>query len=265
MREIIDSHAHLAWESYAEDQKAVLERAFQAGVVQIVHAGVDMTTVSEMIALAEQYPQIFLGFGLHPHEARFWSEETEAALRRALAHPRAVAVGECGLDYYYHHSDRQSQLMAFKAQVSLARELGKPLIVHSRDAWDDTFAVLEELEAPELGGVFHCFTGGPEVLPKIESLDFYVSFSGIVTFKNAQNIQEAARLVPEDRILVETDCPFLAPQPVRGKRNEPAYVWMVAEKVAELRAVSVAEIARSTTDNARRLFRLPVPAPSPST
>lgn len=265
MREIIDSHAHLAWESYAEDQKAVIERAFQAGVVQIVHAGVDMKTVSEMIALAEEYPQIFLGFGLHPHEARFWSEETEVALRRALTHPKAVAVGECGLDYYYNHSDRQAQLRAFTAQVSLARELSKPLIVHSRDAWDDTFAVLHELEGCQASGVFHCFTGGPEVLAKIESLDFYVSFSGIVTFRNTNEIQKAARLVREDRILVETDCPFLAPQPVRGKRNEPAYVWMVAEKVADLREVSVDEIARSTTDNARRLFRLPAPASAPST
>lgn len=265
MREIIDSHAHLAWESYAADQKAVIERAFQAGVVQIVHAGVDMTTVSEMIALAEEYPQIFLGFGLHPHEAKFWSRETEATLRSALEHPRAVAVGECGLDYYYNHSDRQSQLKAFRAQVSLARELGKPLIVHSRDAWDDTFAVLEDQGGHRTGGVFHCFTGGPDVLPKVKSLDFYVSFSGIVTFKNAGDIQQAARLVREDRILVETDCPFLAPQPVRGKRNEPAYVWMVAEKVAELRGVSLEQVARVTTDNARRLFGLPVIAASEST
>src|SRR4030095_2528365 len=188
MKEIIDSHAHLVWDSYAEDQKEVIERAWQSGVVQIVHAGVDLTSIPEMIALADQYSGIFLGFGLHPHEAKLWNNEAEAALRRALAHPKAVAIGECGLDYYYNHSDRESQLTAFAQQVRLARELSKPLIVHSRDAWEDTFSILQEEGGGQVPGVFHCFTGGPEVLPTIEKLDFYVSFSGIVTFKKAANI-----------------------------------------------------------------------------
>lgn len=257
MRAIIDSHAHLAWDSYQEDQKEVMERAVKAGVVQIVHAGVDLTSIAEMLRLAEQYSQIYLGFGLHPHEARFWNSQAEATLRQALRETKAVAVGECGLDYYYKHSDEQSQLTAFKAQVRMARELGKPLIVHTRDAWEDTFAVLEQEGGSQLRGVFHCFTGGPEMLPRIEALDFYVSFSGIVTFKSAGHVQAAAALVREDRLLVETDCPYLAPQPVRGKRNEPAYVWMVAEKLAELRGTALDDIARLTTDNARRLFALP--------
>jgi len=260
MKSIIDSHAHLAWDSYAEDQQAVIERAFQSGVVQIVHAGVDLNSIPEMIALADQYSEIFVGFGLHPHEARLWSNEAETVLREALAHPKAVAVGECGLDFYYNHSDRQSQLTAFAQQVRIARELGKPLIVHSRDAWEDTFAVLKQEGSGQISGVFHCFTGGPEVIPPIEQLDFYVSFSGIVTFKKAADIQAAAPLVRENRLLVETDCPYLAPQPVRGKRNEPAYVWMVAEKLAELRGVSVEALAQLTVDNARRLFALPIPA-----
>jgi len=259
MKTIIDSHAHLAWDSYAEDQKEVIERAFQSGVVQIVHAGVDITSITEMIALADQYDQIYLGFGLHPHEARLWTDEAEAALRKALAHPKAVAIGECGLDYYYNHSDRQSQLTAFARQVRMARELNKPLIIHSRDAWDETFSILHNEGEGQVQGVFHCFTGGPEQLPAIDSLDFYVSFSGIVTFKSAANIQAAAPLVKANRILVETDCPYLAPQPLRGKRNEPSYVWHVAEKLAHLRGVSVDEIAQITMDNARRLFALPVP------
>jgi TatD DNase family protein len=259
MKAIIDSHAHLAWDSYAEDQKEVIERAFHSGVVQIVHAGVDLTSIPEMISLADQYSEIFLGFGLHPHEAKLWNNEAECALRKALAHPKAVAIGECGLDYYYNHSDRQSQLTAFASQVRMARELSKPLIVHSRDAWEDTFAILNEEGGGQVQGVFHCFTGGPEVLPAIEDLDFYVSFSGIVTFKKAANIQAAAPLVKGNRLLVETDCPYLAPQSVRGKRNEPAYVWMVAEKLGELRGASVDAIAQITTDNARRLFGLPIP------
>ncbi len=257
MKAIIDSHAHLAWDSFAEDQKEVIERAFESGVVQIVQAGVDLPSIPEMIDLAERYGQIFLGFGLHPHEAKLWSSEAEQTLKEALAHPKAVAVGECGLDYYYNHSDRQSQLTAFRQQVRIARDLNKPLIVHSRDAWENTFSILETEGGRQVTGVFHCFTGGPEVLPAIEALDFYVSFSGIVTFKSAANIQAAARLVKNDRLLVETDCPYLAPQPMRGKRNEPAYVWMVADKLAELRGVSVEEIAQTTMSNARRLFALP--------
>jgi TatD DNase family protein len=257
MKSIIDSHAHLAWDSYAEDQKDVIARAFQSGVVQIVHAGVDLVSIPEMIKLSDDYEQIYLGVGLHPHEAKLWDSQAEEALRQAAAHPKVVAIGECGLDFYYNHSDRESQINAFRAQIRLARQLAKPLIIHTRDAWPDTFAILEEEEAGKVGGVFHCFTGSPAQLPQIKKLDFYVSFSGIVTFNKAQDIQDAAKLVDENRMLVETDCPYLAPQPMRGKRNEPAYVWMVASKLAELRNVSQEQIADVTVKNTRRLFQLP--------
>jgi len=259
MKSIIDSHAHLTWDSFADDQEQVIERAFNEGVVQIVQAGVDLATIPEMKKIAERYERIFFGAGIHPHEAKFWSDEAEAALIEASQHQKMVAIGECGLDYFYNHSDHDSQKVAFKAQVRLAQKLGKPLIIHTRDAWDDTFAIIEEEGAGQVTGVFHCFTGGPEVLARIKAIDFYVSFSGIVTFKNAIPIQEAAALVPEDRILVETDCPYLAPMPYRGKRNEPSYVWMVAQKVADLRAVELTAIAQKTAENARRLFRLPLP------
>jgi len=255
--QIIDSHAHLTWDSFAEDQEEVIGRAFAEGVVQIVQAGVDLKTIPEMVQLTEKYKEIFIGVGLHPHEAKIWNADADKQIREAAKHARVVGIGECGLDFYYNHSDRDAQMLCFKAQIEIARDLNKPLIIHSRDAWEDTFQLLEEIGQGKVSGVFHCFTGGPEVLPRIEALDFYVSFSGIVTFANAKNIQAAAPLVKKDRILVETDCPYLAPQPVRGKRNEPSYVWHVAEKLAQLRGVAVEQIAEQTVVNARRLFKLP--------
>jgi len=259
MSGIIDSHAHLTWESYAQDQKEVIERAFNKAVVQIVQAGTDIQSIPEMLRLSEDYPQIFVGVGVHPHEAKFWDNDAGEIIRDVALHPKVVAVGECGLDYYYNHSDRSAQLQAFRAQVMLAKELNKPLIVHCRDAWDDALAILEEEGGGKVRGVFHCFTGGPDLLPRIEALDFYLSFSGILTFANAKNVQAAAPVARPERLLVETDCPYLAPQPVRGKRNEPAYVWMVAQKLADLRGTTLEDIAAITARNARELFGLPEP------
>jgi TatD DNase family protein len=259
MKSIIDSHAHLTWDSFAEDQAAVIERAHSEGVVQIVQAGVDLSTIPEMVKIAERYEHIYFGAGIHPHEAKHWSEDAAKALREAARHPKMVAIGECGLDFYYDHSDRDCQKKVFREQVAIARELDKPLIIHTRDAWEETFAILAEEGQGKIIGVFHCFTGSPEVLPAVGKLDFYVSFSGIITFKNALAIQEAAKLVPADRLLVETDCPYLAPVPHRGKRNEPSYVWHVAEKVALLRGEELTLLASQATDNARRLFKLPNP------
>jgi TatD DNase family protein len=257
MNEIIDSHAHLAWESFGPDLEEVIERARLKNVVQIVQAGVDFESIPQMIALALRYPHIFFGVGLHPHEAKHWDSSSASVLKEAASNPKNVAIGECGLDFHYNFSERQQQLLAFQAQVKLARELGKPLIIHTRDAWEDTFAILHEEGKGNVRGVFHCFTGGPEVLPEIAKLDFYVSFSGVLTFKNAQAIQMAAPLVPANRIMVETDCPYLSPIPLRGKRNEPANIWHTASKLAELRDVSTDKIAAATTENTRRLFGLP--------
>lgn len=252
---IIDSHAHLGWDSFKEERATVIERAFESGISQIVQAGVDFSSLPECIEIAEQHPQyIWNGVGLHPHEAKHWDANSADIIRDAFKHKSMVAIGECGLDFFYNHSERETQLNVFREQVRLCRELSKPLIIHTRDAWDDTFQILEEEGKGELKGVFHCFTGGPAQIPEIEKLDFYVSFSGILTFKKANDIQAAAPLIKTDRVLVETDSPYLAPEGKRGKRNEPSFIWFTAEKLAKLRGCSLEEIAQQTSQNARTLF-----------
>lgn len=258
MRTIIDSHAHLGWDSFKEDRDDVILRAREQGVVQIVQAGVDLVSIPDQLSLAEQHAHIYNGVGLHPHEAKLWNEASADLLRQAARHKSVVGVGECGLDFFYNHSDREVQIEVFKQQADLAIELDLPIIIHTRDAWDETFEVLMARKG-RLRGVFHCFTGGPEVLPAIKELDFYVSFSGIVTFSSAKNIQAAAALVPLERIMVETDCPYLAPNGRRGKRNEPSFIWLTAEFLAKLRGTTCEELAQVTAENARRLFKLPQP------
>ena len=255
---IIDSHAHVVKEYFAEDQHEVIARAFDSGVVQMVNPGVVMDDVDELLDLAKQYDQLYIALGLHPHEAKHWNDEMDSKLRTLARTEKVVAIGECGLDFFYENSDREAQKAALTAQIRIALALDKPIIIHCRDAWDEALSLLEQEGGGKLRGVFHCFTGGPDILPRIAELGFYISFSGIVTFPSAKLIQAAARIAPSDRILVETDCPFLAPQKMRGKRNEPSYVWHVAEKLAELRAVTVEEICQACCANTRLLFGLPV-------
>ncbi len=257
MRAIIDSHAHVVREYFPDDQDQVIARAFESGVVQMVNPGVVLGNIDELFELSRKYDRLYIALGLHPHEAKDWNASAEASLREAATQPKVVAIGECGLDFYYNHSEPDQQRHAFAAQIRIARELKKPIIVHCRDAWDEVMTLLETEGNGEIRGVFHCFTGGPQLLPRIAALDFYISFSGIVTFKNAKEIQAAAKEAPADRILVETDCPFLAPQQMRGKRNEPAYVWHVAEKVAELRNEELDALCARCVDNTRALFNLP--------
>lgn len=260
MRTIIDSHAHLGWDSFKEDRDEVIQRALDEGIVQIVQAGVDLESMNDQLALADQYSHIYNGVGLHPHEAKHWNGQSADKLRAAAKHHSVVGIGECGLDFYYNHSDRDVQIEVFRQQVDLAIELNLPVIIHTRDAWAETFEVLMPKKG-KLRGVFHCFTGGPDVIPAIKELDFYVSFSGIVTFGSAKDIQAAAPLVPAHRITVETDCPYLAPQGKRGKRNEPSFIWLTAQKIATLRSMELDEVAQVTSRNARELFSLPeVPA-----
>lgn len=254
---IIDSHAHLDWDSFKEDQTAVIQRALDAGVVQIVQAGVYLHAIADQIALAERYDFIYCGIGLHPHEAKDWNADSADILTEWASHPKVVAIGECGLDFHYNHSEPDAQRAVFAEQVRIARKVAKPLIIHTREAWDDTFDIIKREGKGEVPGVFHCFTGSPEVIPTIKEIDYYVSFSGIVTFPKSADIQAAAPLVSADRLMVETDSPYLAPQGMRGKRNEPANVWLVAEKIATLRGVSREQIADLTKANARRLFGLP--------
>lgn len=260
---IIDSHAHVVSEFFGDDREEVIQRSFENGVVQMVNPGVVLNNVDELQESAERHANLFFATGLHPHEAKDWTDKCAEEIEKASRHPKAVGVGECGLDFFYNNSDHESQKRAFAAQCNLAKRLNKPVIVHCRDAWQEVFDILKESGAgnfeDSLKGVFHCFTGAPEHLPQIAELGFYVSFSGIVTFPNAKALQEAAKHVPEDKILVETDCPFLAPQKVRGAKNEPRYVWYVAEKLAELRGSTVENIATKAMNNTRKLFKLPQP------
>ena len=251
---VVDSHCHVVKEYFAEDQTEVIERALSSGVKFLVNPGVSLADADEVLALTQKYGPLYGAVGVHPHEAKTWDENSEEKLRHYTAQPKIVGIGECGLDYFYNHSEPDIQRQVFAAQVRLATELDLPVIVHCRDAWSECMDIIESAGQKRARGVFHCFTGGPDLLPRIAELGFYISFSGIVTFKKAEAIQKAAELAPEDKILVETDCPYLAPQKVRGKRNEPSYVWMVAEKVAELRKKSLEETASSCLKNAQALF-----------
>ncbi|HMW89068.1 MAG TPA: TatD family hydrolase [Candidatus Obscuribacter sp.] len=255
---IIDSHAHVVEEFFQEEKGAIIDRARNLGVKRLVNPAVTLkeSELAELKRLTETYDFIYAGCGLHPHEAKDWTEESADLIKERLKLPKYVAVGECGLDYYYNNSSREEQVLAFSEQIKLALLLNKPLIVHCRDAWQEAFDLISLHGKGQVRGVFHCFTGGPEHLEAIKALDFYVSFSGIVTYKNAEGIQEAARLVSNDRFLVETDCPFLSPQKVRGIRNEPSFVWWTAEKLCQLRNTDMEEISQLASENATRLFSL---------
>jgi len=254
---LVDSHCHVDMPQFDADRDEVVARAREAGVAQLLLVGGidEQGGLRRALELGERIGCPVSG-GIHPHEARLASEAAYAELR-SLGHKRAiVALGEVGLDFYYDNSPRDAQREAFRRQVRLARDLGLPLIVHTRDADEETAEILEQEAAGEVGGVVHCFTGGLELARRALALGFLISFSGIVSFPRSEVIQEVARSAPPDRLLVETDAPFLAPPPHRGKRNEPAFVVEVARRVAELRGESLADLARSTTRNFERLFRV---------
>jgi TatD DNase family protein len=253
---IIDTHCHVVKEYFSDDQDEVIERAVSQGVSCLINPGVSLADAEEVLALTQKHPHLFGAVGVHPHEAKTWNNESEGILRQYAAEPKFVGIGECGLDYFYNNSEPEVQRRVFENQIRIASQLDKPLIVHCRDAWDECFTLIENAGEGKVRGVFHCFTGGPEHLERVNALGFYLSFSGIVTFPKSKNIQQAAEQAPIDKILVETDCPYLAPQPVRGRRNEPAYVWMVAEKLAELRKDSVESISARCLENAENLFAL---------
>jgi TatD DNase family protein len=240
---IVDSHCHLNSEDFAEDRAETIERALAAGVERMV--------LIDDVESAERHEVFYATLGVHPHEAA--KSDAAVALRRVadgLKHSKVIAVGEIGLDYHYDFSPRDVQKAVFIEQLAMAREAGLPVVIHTREAWDDTFAILDEHWAPHgLPGIMHSFTGGVVEAQRSLELGFYLSFSGIVTFPKALDIQQAAREAPEDRILVETDAPYLAPVPKRGKRNEPAFVVHTAAKVAALRGVTLTEIAEATTRN----------------
>lgn len=254
---LIDSHAHL--DSFGEELPAVLDRARLAGVRQIITIGASdgLGPNHTAVEIARAHPHVFASVGVHPHDARIVDEAALATIEGLAADPKVVAIGETGLDYHYKHSTIEEQQRAFRAFVALALRVKKPLVVHTRDADADTADLLRDTGAQAVGGVIHCFTGTPALAAAAIELGFYVSFSGILTFKAAEELRAVAKDLPRDRVLVETDCPFLAPVPHRGKRNEPAFVALTAERLAELWGVSVTEVQAKTSENTARLFGLP--------
>src|SRR5918997_3878512 len=255
----IDSHAHIDGEEFDADRDEVVARARAAGVAAILNVGTGEPhsgSLERAVRVAEEYENVYAAAGVHPHDARLFDDAVGERLRRLLAgSPRAVAWGEIGLDYHYDHSPRDVQREVFRQQLRLAREAGLPVIIHSREADEDTVEILaREWAGAERGGVMHCFGGGRWMAERALELGFYVSFAGNVTFKKAEPLREVARFVPPDRLLVETDCPYLAPVPHRGRRNEPAYAADTARFLAELRGTTAEELGRATSDNFARLF-----------
>ena len=264
---LVDSHCHLDFADFGAERESVIARARRAGIGGMLTICTKISEFAGVRTLAESHDDIWCSVGIHPHEAAS-EPATDAATLASLAdHPKVVGIGECGLDFYYDHSPRDRQAEVFRAHAAAARATGLPLIVHTRNADDETAAILAEScrEAPTTG-VIHCFSSGPQLAEKALDLGFYLSFSGIVTFKKAEELRAVACSVPLDRMLVETDAPYLAPMPHRGKRNEPAFVVHTAALLAQLRGLAPDDVARLTTDNFFRLFaKARRPGSGPST
>ena len=252
---LVDSHCHLDFPELSGDAEGVIARARNAGVGHMLTIGTKITKFGGVLAMAERFANVSCSVGIHPHEAGAEPKMDVEKLMTLANHPKVVAFGETGLDFYYEHSPRAEQEASFRVHIAAAREAGLPVIVHTRDADAETAAILaDEMGKGAFTGVIHCFSSGPELAVKSLELGFYVSFSGIVTFKKAEALREVAKTIPMDRILVETDSPYLAPMPYRGKTNEPAYVTQTAGVVAGLKGVTGEELATRTTENFFRLF-----------
>ena len=254
---LIDSHCHLNYPGLVEDEAGVLDRARARGVGGFLNISTRQREWPDVVAAAERHPDVWAAIGVHPHEADQHPDLGSNALVEAAAHPRVVALGECGLDYHYDKSDRTAQQDRFRAHLQAAAQTGLPVVIHTRDAEEDTVAILRE--APQVTGVLHCFTGSRWLAEQGLALGYFISLSGIVTFRNARDLQETAKVVPDDKLLVETDSPFLAPVPNRGKTCEPAFVADTAAFVAALREVEPEQLARQTTANFFRLFSKAAP------
>lgn len=258
---LFDSHAHVDGPEFDADRDEVLARARAAGVQRMIVIGAvgDTTSAERSVALAERDPDIWATVATHPHDVKQMTPAWWEVHERLAKHPRVVAIGETGLDYYYDHSPRELQREVFARFIELARAVGKPVVCHIRDAHEEAREILVAGRAADLGCVIHCFTGTPDDAREYARLGCYVSFSGIVTYKTAQPLRDAVPLVPRDRLLIETDCPYLAPIPKRGKRNEPAFIQHTAEVVAQCAGMSFDELAAITTENACRVFALTAP------
>lgn len=261
---LVDSHCHLDFPEFSEEIEAVVGRAGAAGVGRLITISTRVAHGARLVALAERFPEVYFTIGTHPHQAAEEAETDAAAIRAFAAHPKCVGIGEAGLDYHYNYAPPDVAARVFRAQIGLARALGLPLVIHARDADADVAAILEE----EMGkgtfkAVLHCFTASRALAQTGLALGLYVSFSGVLTFKNAEGLREIAREIPADRILVETDAPFLAPVPHRSKRNEPSFVVETARVLAQVRGVELEALAAVTSANAARLFAKMQPVDSP--
>lgn len=256
---LIDTHCHLDPQYFPDGPDVALDRARSVGVGTFVAIGVgpDLSAARNVIEVAARRQDVFAAVGVHPHDASALDDAMLAEVEALAAHPRVVAIGEIGLDYHYNNSEPMVQRAAFRRLVAAARRANKPIVIHTREAPEDTLAILEQEGARDVGGIIHCFSEDVAFARRALALDFDLSFSGIVTFKTARSVQEVAAWAPPDRILVETDSPYLAPVPLRGKPCEPSYIVHTARRVAELRGEPFEELARRTSENARRRFRLP--------
>jgi|SRR5436190_6242213 len=263
----VDSHCHIDGEQFDADRDDVVQRARDAGVAAMLNIGTGGPHSDDFrraVAVAEKYEYVYASVGVHPHDAKEYNDNAEAHLIELVrCSKKVIAWGEIGLDFYYDHSPRDVQIEVFRRQIRTARELDLPIIIHSRDANDETVEILkDECSYDEFrGGIMHCFGGTVEMMKELLPLGFLISFAGNVTFKNAANLRDAAEIVPLDRMLIETDCPFLTPVPFRGKRNEPAFVVQTAKFLADLRGIDVAELAEQTTGNFLNFFKLKLDTP----
>ena len=251
---LFDTHAHMNDPAFDEDREQVLLGLKDKGVEHMMNVGCCLDSSKDCVAMAEKYPFVYAAVGTHPDTADEVNDAVLDAYREMVKHPKVLAIGEIGLDYYYETISREIQIKAFRMQMELARELQMPVIVHERNAHDDGMRVVKDFKG--VTGVFHCYSGSAEMARQLVNMGWYIGFTGVLTFKNARKAVETAESIPLERIVLETDCPFMAPEPFRGKRNDPGYLYRMAERLAEIRGISVEQVHQITTENAKRLYRL---------
>lgn len=257
MNRIFESHAHYEDGAFDEDREALLTSLPENGIETVVNVGSTVETCHKTVELVSQYEHVYGALGVHPSEIKTaTAKDLEWIKTEAIKNPKVLAIGEIGLDYYWDKDNREQQIEYFVKQMEIAKEIGKPIIVHSRESAKDTYECMKENDASKCGGVVHCFSYGPEEAEKYLKMGFYIGIGGVVTFKNAVKIREVVEAVPLDRILLETDCPYLAPEPYRGKRNSSLYIPNIAEKIAEIKGVDYEEVLSVTYDNACKMYRL---------
>ena len=251
---LFDTHAHMDDRAFREDRDALIAGLPEKGVGLVMNPGCSLESSRNAVALAQKYPHVYAAVGSHPDVADEVNETVLEEYRKLCKLPKVMAIGEIGIDYHYEDIPRDLQKKAFRMQLELAQEVGLPVIVHERDAHEDGMAIVKEF--PQVTGVFHCYSGSAEMARQLVELGWYIGFTGVLTFKNARKAIETAASIPLDRIVLETDCPYMAPEPFRGRRNDPGYVYRMAEKLAEIRGLSVEEIQAITTENGKRLYRI---------